>query len=92
MNTTILIIGACGQIGTELTAKLREIYGIDNVIASDIRKGEQEVFQTGPFEVLDAMNLEQVTAVVEKYKVDEVYLMAALLSATADLQLANEYS
>ena len=84
MNTTILIIGACGQIGTELTAKLREIYGIDNVIASDIRKGEQEVFQTGPFEVLDAMNLEQVTAVVEKYKVDEVYLMAALLSATAE--------
>ncbi|WP_177761623.1 NAD-dependent epimerase/dehydratase family protein [Flavobacterium sp. I3-2] len=84
MNTTILIIGACGQIGTELTAKLREVYGIDNVIASDIRKGEQEVFQTGPFEVLDAMNLEQVTAVVEKYKVDEVYLMAALLSATAE--------
>jgi len=84
MNTTILIIGACGQIGTELTAKLREIYGLDNVIASDIRKGDQEVFQTGPFEVLDAMNLEQVTAVVEKYKVDEVYLMAALLSATAE--------
>lgn len=84
MNTTILIIGACGQIGTELTAKLREIYGTDQVIASDIRKGDQEVFQTGPFEVLDAMNLEQVTAVVEKYKVDEVYLMAALLSATAE--------
>lgn len=84
MNTTILIIGACGQIGTELTAKLREIYGIDNVIASDIRKGDQEVFQTGPFEVLDAMNLDQVTAVVDKYKVDEVYLMAALLSATAE--------
>jgi len=84
MNTTILIIGACGQIGTELTAKLREIYGIDNVIASDIRKGDQEVFQTGPFEVLDAINLDQVTAVVDKYKVDEVYLMAALLSATAE--------
>lgn len=84
MNTTILIIGACGQIGTELTAKLREIYGIDNVIASDIKKGEQDVFQSGPFEVLDAMNLEQVAAVVDKYKVDEVYLMAALLSATAE--------
>jgi len=83
-TTKILIIGACGQIGSELTLKLREIYGIDNVIASDIRKGEQEVFQTGPFEIVDAMNYEQVAALIDKYKVDEVYLMAALLSATAE--------
>ncbi|KAA5534105.1 L-threonine 3-dehydrogenase [Paenimyroides baculatum] len=83
-DTKILIIGACGQIGSELTLKLRELYGTDNVIASDIRKGEQEVFKTGPFEIVDAMNYEQVEALVDKYKVDEVYLMAALLSATAE--------
>lgn len=85
MNTAkILIIGACGQIGSELTLKLRELYGIDNVIASDIRKGEQDVFKTGPFEIVDAMNYEQVKALIDKYQIDEVYLMAALLSATAE--------
>lgn len=83
-DTKILIIGACGQIGSELTLKLREIYGTDNVIASDIRKGEQDVFKTGPFELVDAMNYEQVESLIDKYKVDEVYLMAALLSATAE--------
>ena len=85
MNSTkILIIGACGQIGSELTLKLREIYGTANVIASDIRKGEQEVFKTGPFELVDAMKYDEVAALVDKYKVEEVYLMAALLSATAE--------
>ncbi len=84
MNTTILIIGACGQIGSELTVKLRQIYGNDNVIASDIRKGNQEFVSTGPFEVVNAMDFNQIEEVVEKYKVDEVYLMAALLSATAE--------
>lgn len=84
MNTNILIIGACGQIGSELTVRLREIYGTDRVIASDIKKGTQEVFQTGPFETLDAMDFNAVAAVVEKYSIDEVYLMAALLSATAE--------
>lgn len=85
MNTTkILIIGACGQIGSELTLKLRELYGLENVIASDIRKGEQEVFKTGPFEIVDAMNYDAVAALIDKYQIDEVYLMAALLSATAE--------
>ena len=84
MHTTILIIGACGQIGTELTIKLREIYGNDNVIASDIRKGDNPVFESGPFELVDAMNKEAVEKIVDKYQVDEVYLMAALLSATAE--------
>jgi len=84
MNTKILIIGACGQIGSELTGKLREVYGLDNVIASDIRKGEQEVFQTGPFELIDAMNYDQVASIIEKFQITDVYLMAALLSATAE--------
>lgn len=82
--TNILIIGACGQIGTELTAKLREIYGTEHVIASDIRKGEQDVFQTGTFEILDATDYNAIESVIEKYEINEVYLMAAMLSATAE--------
>lgn len=83
-DTKILIIGACGQIGSELTLKLRDLYGTDNVIASDIRKGEQDVFYKGPFEIVDATSYQQIEALVDKYKIDEVYLMAALLSATAE--------
>ncbi|WP_297334743.1 L-threonine 3-dehydrogenase [Flavobacterium sp.] len=81
---TILIIGACGQIGTELTKKLRELYGKNNVIASDVRKGDPEFVASGPFEVVNALDFNQVEEVIEKYKVEEVYLMAALLSATAE--------
>ena len=79
-----LIIGACGQIGTELTKKLRSIYGRDTIIASDVRKGDPEFVASGPFEVVNALDYNQVQAVIEKYGVDEVYLMAALLSATAE--------
>ncbi|WP_159799850.1 L-threonine 3-dehydrogenase [Flavobacterium sp. MK4S-17] len=81
---TILIIGACGQIGTELTKKLRELYGVEKVIASDVRKGDPEFVSSGPFEVVNALDYNQVESVIEKYKVNEVYLMAALLSATAE--------
>lgn len=84
MSTKILIIGACGQIGTELTAKLREIYGQNQVIASDIRKSEAEIFSQGPFELLNALDFDAIAHVVEKHQIDEVYLMAALLSATAE--------
>lgn len=84
MNTKILIIGACGQIGTELTAKLREIYGVENVIASDIRKPENDVVQNGIFEVVNALDYNQIENLVEKYEITDVYLMAALLSATAE--------
>lgn len=82
--STILIIGACGQIGTELTKKLRSIYGTDKVIASDVRKGDAEFVSSGPFEVVNALDFNQVQTIIEKYNVEEVYLMAALLSATAE--------
>ncbi len=82
--STVLIIGACGQIGTELTKKLREVYGKDKVIASDVRKGTPEFVASGPFEVVNALDFNQIETVIEKYNVDEVYLMAALLSATAE--------
>jgi nucleoside-diphosphate-sugar epimerase len=80
----ILIIGACGQIGTELTKKLRSIYGRDNVIASDVRKGDPEFVASGPFEVANALDFNQIQSLIEKYQVEDVYLMAALLSATAE--------
>ena len=84
MNTKILIIGACGQIGTELTAKLRATYGVDNVIASDIRKLENDVVKNGIFEVVNALDYNQIEHLIEKYQITDVYLMAALLSATAE--------
>ncbi|MEZ4853219.1 NAD-dependent epimerase/dehydratase family protein [Flavobacterium sp.] len=84
MNPKILIIGACGQIGTELTLKLRETYGVDNVIASDIRKLNNDVVNNGIFEVINALDYNQIQHLVEHYKITDVYLMAALLSATAE--------
>jgi nucleoside-diphosphate-sugar epimerase len=80
----ILIIGACGQIGTELTHKLREIYGTENVIASDIRKLNTDVVNSGPFEVVNALDFNQIEHLVEHHQITDVYLMAALLSATAE--------
>jgi hypothetical protein len=59
MSTKILIIGACGQIGTELTHSLRKIYGADNVIASDIRKLNNDVVNSGKFEVINALDFNQ---------------------------------
>ncbi|PJJ10235.1 nucleoside-diphosphate-sugar epimerase [Flavobacterium sp. 1] len=84
MNPKILIIGACGQIGTELTHQLRTIYGIDNVIASDIRKLNNDVVNSGPFEVINALDFNQIEHLVEIHQITDVYLMAALLSATAE--------
>ncbi|WP_159290393.1 NAD-dependent epimerase/dehydratase family protein [Tenacibaculum maritimum] len=84
MSDTILILGACGQIGTELTQKLREVYGDKNVIASDIREGSPEMMESGIFEILDATDKKDILEVIQKYKVTEVYLMAAMLSATAE--------
>ncbi len=84
MNPKILIIGACGQIGTELTQKLRTIYGTQNVIASDIRKLNTDVVNSGPFEVVNALDFNQIEHLVEIHQITDVYLLAALLSATAE--------
>ncbi|WP_435261517.1 NAD-dependent epimerase/dehydratase family protein [Tenacibaculum sp. nBUS_03] len=84
MEDRILIIGACGQIGTELTERLREVYGGKNIIASDIREGNEEMMTAGPFEIVDATNKERILEVIKKYNVNQVYLMAAMLSATAE--------
>ncbi|UAB85474.1 NAD-dependent epimerase/dehydratase family protein [Zunongwangia sp. SCSIO 43204] len=84
MPTKILIIGASGQIGTELSLKLREIHGSDAVIASDIREGSEELMASGPFEIANAMDYEQIAGLVEKHQIEDVYLMAAMLSATGE--------
>ena len=84
MEKYILIIGACGQIGTELTLTLRERYGNDRVIASDIREGNDNLMNSGPFEILDATNYDALEEVVAYHDITEVYLMAAMLSATAE--------
>src|SRR5699024_9910352 len=84
MTGKTLIIGACGQIGTELTLTLRNELGNENVIASDIREGKDELKASGPFEHLDARDYKAIEDILIHYDVEEVYLMAAMLSATAE--------
>ncbi len=84
MNPKILIIGACGQIGSELTYKLRSLYGDKNVIASDISYSNLDIVNSGIFEIVDAQDYESVKVCVEKYHINTVYLMAAMLSATGE--------
>lgn len=84
MSSKILIIGACGQIGTELTTKLREIYGVNNVIASDINTRNLELVNSGPFEIIDAKNYNAIKDCCKNNNVKTIYLMAALLSATGE--------
>jgi len=81
---TILLIGASGQIGTDLTMSLRAIYGASHVVASDIKSASREVMESGPFEQLDIMDPVRLNEIVLKYKVTQVYLLTALLSATAE--------
>ena len=84
MTPKILIIGACGQIGSELTFKLREIYGDKNVIASDISYTNLEIVNSGIFEIVDAQDYSAIKVCVEKHHINTVYLMAAILSATGE--------
>lgn len=84
MKTVILVLGASGQIGTELTQKLRLLYGNENVIASDIREANKEVTTSGPFKIIDATDKETILKTVKEYKVTQIYLLAAMLSATAE--------
>jgi nucleoside-diphosphate-sugar epimerase len=80
----ILIIGACGQIGVELTLALRNVYGSSNVIASDIRDEHALLQGTGPYIVLNAMDAQAIHETVKKEKITQIYLLAALLSATGE--------
>lgn len=77
-------MGACGQIGVELTLGLRKLYGDANVIATDIRDEHPLLSGTGPFMQLDAMDAESTLSIVKKEGITQIYLLAALLSATGE--------
>jgi nucleoside-diphosphate-sugar epimerase len=80
----VLVIGASGQIGTELVMALREQHGAAHVVASDIKTASEEVKSGGPFELLDVLDRNRLLELVEKYQVADVYLLAALLSAVGE--------
>ncbi|MGN6211137.1 NAD-dependent epimerase/dehydratase family protein [Parafilimonas sp.] len=80
----ILVIGASGQIGVELTMALRKIYGNASVIASDLREENPLLRGTGPYVSLDVMNKEMLHVQVIRQNVTQIYLLAAILSATGE--------
>jgi nucleoside-diphosphate-sugar epimerase len=80
----ILVIGASGQIGVELTLALRKIYGNHNVIASDLREENDLLKGTGPYVSLDVMNKEMLHVQVIRQGITQIYLLAAILSATGE--------
>jgi nucleoside-diphosphate-sugar epimerase len=81
----ILITGALGQIGSELVEALRERYGTDHVVATDIREdSSREAAESGPFRILDCRDARALGELVEGYKIDTIYHLAALLSAVAE--------
>jgi len=84
MTETILVIGSNGQIGSELVETLRSDYGSQRVIASDIKDADAETKSLGPFVQMDALDSKQVFEVIKKNKVTQVYMLAAMLSATAE--------
>lgn len=83
-NKKILVVGACGQIGVELTLQLRKMYGEGVVIASDLREEHYLLKGTGPYVQLDIMNKETFHVLVLRYNITQVYLLAAILSATGE--------
>ena len=82
----ILVTGALGQIGSELMVKLREIYGVNNAVASNrrIKEGHEALIENGPFEIVNINNLKQMADVVDKYNINTIINLAAILSAKGE--------
>ena len=80
----ILIIGAAGQIGSELTLELRKIYGNDYVYATDIKEANDEVMKGGPFQLMDVMDDKRLIHFVIRHKITQIYHLAAVLSGNAE--------
>lgn len=81
----ILVTGALGQIGSELVIRLRELYGAEAVVATDIRKADNSpVVESGPFEILDVTDAKRMLELAKSHQVDTIMHLAALLSATAE--------
>lgn len=83
-SPNILVVGAAGQIGTELVLALREKNGFDRVIASDLLDKPTDTLANGPYEKIDVLDKQRLFDVIKKYNISEVYHLAALLSATAE--------
>jgi nucleoside-diphosphate-sugar epimerase len=83
----ILIIGAGGQIGVELTIELRKIYGEAHVVASDLKDEPHPLLKDkGPYEKIDAMKKRQIVDVIKRYSITQIYHLAAILSATGEMR------
>jgi nucleoside-diphosphate-sugar epimerase len=91
MNDTVLVIGAQGQIGLELVEGLRKIYGSTNVIAADVKDAIEDFKSQGPFMQLDVLDRARVHEVIRTNKITHVYLLAALLSATAEQKIKSAW-
>jgi len=82
---TVVVIGACGQLGSELTLALRAIYGGANVVAADVTAPKQaDLRDSGPFELVDVLDTKVLTGLSSKYKFTQIYHLAAVLSATGE--------
>jgi nucleoside-diphosphate-sugar epimerase len=80
----ILVTGATGQIGSELTIALRDKYGRDNVVAAGHKRAPSEALKSGPYEIVDTSNKESLVEVVEQYGIDTIHHLASLLSAVGE--------
>ncbi len=91
MKESILVIGAKGQIGSELVDELRRINGDANVIATDIKLPSEEFMNSGPFYQLDVLDFPKLQEIIKKHNVKQVYLLAALLSAVAEQKVKGAW-
>jgi nucleoside-diphosphate-sugar epimerase len=91
MKESILVIGAKGQIGSELVEELRRIHGDSLVIATDIKMPSEEFINSGPFYQLDVLDFPKLMDIIRKHRVRQVYLLAALLSATAEQKVKGAW-
>ncbi len=80
----ILVIGAAGQIGSELVLELRKQYGYDHVFASDIKPASKDVMESGPFQILDVMDDRQLIHFIIRHRITQIYHLAAVLSGNAE--------
>ena len=91
MKDSILVIGAKGQIGSELVEELRRVYGDINVIATDIKLPSEDFIKSGPFYQLDVLDFPKLLEIIKKHNVKQVYLLAALLSAVAEQKMKTAW-
>ncbi len=80
----ILVIGAAGQIGSELVVELRKIYGCEHVYATDIKQAPSDILEGGPFQILNVMDDKQLIHFIIRHKINQIYQLAAVLSSNAE--------